>query len=118
MKDKQRWIFGGIALLILGNLLGAMLTIGWLNYKLKKDGPQIMREFIVREQDIILEELGKALEGEINRIIEKKQYEITGEVQRMIEILLESKSQQLQRQLEKAVDDYIKRKLKSLIPIP
>ncbi|AOT70958.1 hypothetical protein [Geosporobacter ferrireducens] len=117
MKISRRWIASVTAALIFGNLFGSMLTVGWLNYKLKKDSAAIVREIIIKEQDTILIELRKGLEDEINRIIQQKKGEITGEVRKMIEDTLESKQKEINRQLEKAVDDYIKRKLKSIIPI-
>lgn len=117
MKISRGWIAGVAAALIFGNLFGSMLTVGWLNYKLRKDSAAIVREIIIKEQDIILQELGKGLEGEINRIIQQKKEETTGEVRKMIETALESKQKEINRQLEKAVDAYIKRKLKSMIPI-
>ncbi len=117
MKISKGWISTVVAALILGNLFGSMLTVGWLNYKLRKDSAAIVREIIIREQDTILLELRKGLEDEINRIINEKKNEITGEVRKMIESTLESKQKEINRQLEKAVDEYIKRKLKSIIPI-
>ena len=117
MKVSKGWIGTVVAALILGNLFGSMLTVGWLNYKLRKDSAAIVREIIIKEQDTILLEIRKGLEDEINRIINEKKNEITGEVRKMIESTLESKQKEINRQLEKAVDEYIKRKLKSIIPI-
>ncbi|SHJ50233.1 hypothetical protein SAMN02745975_02238 [Geosporobacter subterraneus DSM 17957] len=113
-RAQIAWI---AAALIFGNLLGSVLTVSWLNYKLRKDSAVIVREILIKEKDTILFELRQGLEDEVNRIIQQKKDEITNEVRRIIEATLESKQKELNRQLEKAVDEYIKRKLKSIIPI-
>lgn len=97
---RQRGII--IALIIsitFGCLIGSAVTVGFLQYKLKRDAGKIIAQVMVQEKETIMRELGKGLEEEINGIIEKKKVELTRELQKNMEI---------------AIDQYIKMKLKNI----
>ena len=100
--------------IITGSMLGSVVTITYLEYKIKKDAGRIISQVIVEEREMIMRELGKGLEEEINNIIDKKKGEVTKEIQKSIEQILKDKREELGKEMEKAIDEYIKMKIRNI----
>lgn len=103
-----------IITIIIGSLLGSIVTIAFLEYKIKKDAGRIISRVMIEERETIMRELGKGLEEEINNTIEKKKGEFNKEIQKTIEQILKDKREELSKEMERAIDEYIKMKIRNI----
>lgn len=100
--------------IVIGCVLGSMVTINYINHKIEKEGSEIIARVLVEEKETIIRALGKGVEDEINDIIEQKKDEFAQEIRKNIEQTLHDQKDELSKEMEKAIDEYIKMKIKNL----
>lgn len=94
--------------------MGTFVTIGYIEYRIKRDAHEIITSVLIEERELIIKELGKAMEEEINNIIESKKEKFSREIQNNIEKILVDKREELGKEMERAIDQYIKDKIRSI----
>lgn len=99
---------------LIGGIAGSFATLGILQYKLKHDSGALVREIIIEQKDVIIEQLREEVEKELDQMIQARKAEIIGEVRKTMEDVIGEKKKHLNQEIEQAIDGYIKMKLKNI----